>query len=419
MKNMEKKVIMLLPPTVFPIPAVGGGAVEQLITHLLDVNETEQRASFVVVSKYDRSAAERKYVHSDVLYLDEDGFVTGYRKRFRFLWMLYCLWLKIFHNHIAERLSGRHHTRMDTYSFQCALLAKLKGVDMVVNELHDFGKDAPMTVFNSIVGPERFFNHIHSVREENLASRRIMNNSISISEYVRDHWVVDRSIPGTHEVLYNCIDVDRFDKAIPPDERRQRRKALGIEDTDFAVIFCGRLIPIKGVEELLTAFEALEEKKKTNIKLLLIGSAAFSNGNNTDFAVRITERAKKSANVIPIGYVPNSELPLYYALADAQVVPSTCQEGAGLVAIEGMAAGLPLIITKSGGMPEYAAAEASVQLPIDAQLSVNLMETIEKLADDPALCGKLGRAGKKHAKNFSREAYYTGFLDIAERACGK
>lgn len=411
--KQKKKTIMLLPPMVFPIPAVGGGAVEQLITHLLDVNEVENRAKFIVVSKYDQQAASVSYQNSEIFYLNQDGFVIGYERWFHCLWILYRLWLKLFHNRIVGRLFRRQHVRMDTYSFQCAILAKMKHVDAVVNELHDFGHDTPMTVFNKVVGSEHFYNHIHSVRKESLHSRRIINNSISISQYVRTHWVVDPSIPGKNEVLFNCIDVDKFRCNMPEMERFTRRQALGIQKDDFVVIFCGRLVPEKGVQPLMDVFDRLATSN-SSIKLLLIGSAAFSNGNCTDFSKQISERAECNPNVIPLGYVPNAQLPEYYAIADAQVVPSTCQEGAGLVAIEGMSAGLPLIVTRSGGMTEYVGKSTSIQLSLDEDLPLNIEKAILRLANDPELCKTLGDAGKKRAGQFSRESYYNGFLYIVD-----
>ncbi len=414
--NKSKRVIMILPPTVFAIPAVEGGAVEQLITHLLDVNEIENRVKFILVSKYDERAAKIKYHNSEVLYLSQDGFVMGYEKRFKFMWYMYRLWLKIFHNHIVEKIHVKHHNRMNLYSFQCAILAKQSHVDFVVNELHDFGNDAPMDIFNSIVGRDRFYNHIHSVREENLASRHIISNSISISEYVRNHWVVDQSIQGRNEVLYNCIDVGQFRRELTSLERLERREALGISEEDFLLIFCGRLAPEKGVEQLIRSFDLLYSNSEKNIKLLLIGSAAFSKGNITDFSKEILERANRNPYIIPLGYIPNTELSQYYELADGQIVPSVCQEGAGIVAIEGMAVGLPLIITKSGGLPEYVGDGTAIQLPIDSQLPEHIMEAVKKLSFNSELCRELGDAGKRRVHKFSREAYYNGFLEIVERA---
>lgn len=417
--NKKKRVIMILPPTAFSIPAVEGGAVEQLITHLLDVNEIENRVKFILVSKYDEQAAKIEYHNSEVLYLSQDGFVRGYEKRFKFMWYMYCLWLKIFHNHLVEKIYVKHYNRMDLYSFQCAILAKQSHVDFVVNELHDFGNDAPMDIFNSIVGRDRFYNHIHSVREESLASRQIIRNSISISEYVRKHWVVDRSIQGRNEVLYNCIDIGQFQRKLTSRERLERREALGISEEDFLLIFCGRLAPEKGVEQLINSFDLLYSNSEKNIKLLLIGSAAFSKGNITNFSKKMLERANRNPYIISLGYIPNTELSQYYELADGQIVPSVCQEGAGIAAIEGMAVGLPLIITKSGGLPEYVGDGTAIQLPIDSRLPEHIMEAVKKLASNSELCGKLGNAGKRRVHKFSREAYYTGFLEIVERAIGE
>lgn len=413
--KQKKKAIMLLPPLQFPIPAVGGGAVEQLITHLLDINEIEQQVKFVIVSIYDERAAKIQYQHSEVRYLDENGFVMGYQKRFRILWMLYCAWLKVFHNHIAEKLFIKPCIRMDQYRFQCYVLAKINRVDSIVNELHNMGHDTPLEVFNSLVGRKHFFNHIHTVREENLRSRHAINNSISISDYVRRNWVVDQTIPGRNEVLYNCIDVERFGKELGQDERTKLRRKLGINDHDFLIIFCGRLVWFKGVKELLEAFDMLEAQQKRHIKLLLIGSEAFSQGNIEEFSKEMSAKARNNPQVIPMGYIPNEDLPTYYALADAQIVPSIWQEGAGLVAIEGMAAGLPLIITKSGGMVEYVGEEAAIQLPIDEQLPTHIAQAVCRLAEDPQLCKKLGKAGKLRAQRFSREAYYSDFLKILEQ----
>ena len=142
-------------------------------------------------------------------------------------------------------------------------------------------------------------------------------------------------------------------------------------------MFCGRFIPVKGINELLNAFEIIENKR---IKLLLIGSANFSSPEETVFSKQIVDRSKRMDNVIYIGYIPNEQLPEYYASADVLAVPSVWEEGAGLVAIEGMASGLPLIITQSGGMVEYVSDECGIKLPIDSELSNNLANSIVELS---------------------------------------
>ena len=60
------KTILLLPALSFPIPAVKGGAVEQLITYLLEVNERFGDVRFIVLSKYDEDAIQYSYKNSKV-----------------------------------------------------------------------------------------------------------------------------------------------------------------------------------------------------------------------------------------------------------------------------------------------------------------------------------------------------------------
>ena len=120
-------------------------------------------------------------------------------------------------------------------------------------------------------------------------------------------------------------------------------------------------------------------------------------------------------NVIPLGYIDYGKIHEYYAISDIAVVPSICPEGAGLVAIEGMASGLPLVITKSGGMPEYVIDEAAIKLDVSDNLASDLAKAISYLADNKEKRVKMGAAGRKHSVKFSNNAYYHNFLDIVKR----
>ena len=88
------------------------------------------------------------------------------------------------------------------------------------------------------------------------------------------------------------------------------------------------------------------------------------------------------------------------------------EEGAGLVAIEGMANGLPLIITKSGGMPEYTGKECAIILDRDEKLTDNIADSILKLFDDADLRQKMSLAGIERSKLFSKEKYFANYMNI-------
>ena len=125
-------------------------------------------------------------------------------------------------------------------------------------------------------------------------------------------------------------------------------------------------------------------------------------------------RAEKMGNVIYLGYIPNAKMQDYYAVSDMMVIPSIWQEGAGLVTIEGMAAGLPLIITDSGGMVEYVNDECAIKVPINDDLPRNLAAQIERLSGDAALRKEMGEAGKARAKRFNPKSFYDSYVRIVK-----
>lgn len=406
----KKKTVMLIPPMGLPIPAVGGGAVEQLITHLLDVNEIENKVNIIAVSKNDEQAAKHEYKNSKVYYYHMDRQKFDGLSLSKTMWNFYRLWLKIFYNRITSKIFKKKIVRMDFYLFQLYRIAKIEKVDYVIIE--GGWELLKYAVFKELLGKERVFLHLHASSVENLSLRQVINNSISISEYVRNMWVKDKSIPGTNVVLYNGIDIRKFQTIISNEMRDIKRKQIGVLNDECLVLYCGRIIPEKGVEQLLSAFDLLSGKK---IKLLLIGNVDFSTNKSTDFFVKIKNKAQSNPNVIMLGYIPNDQLPEYYALADIQVIPSIWQEGAGLVAVEGMASGLPLIVTQSGGMVEYVNSDTAIQVPINSELPQNLALSIKMLANDKVKRETMRNAGLQRAKLFSRENYYKKFVEIFDK----
>lgn len=400
------KTIFLIPSINLPIPCVKGGAVEQLITYLLEENERFGNARLIVLSKYDEDAAKRKYNNSSIYYFDTDSYDCDSAKGFEFCWKVYKLWCKLAKNSLVRKLFPRAEEPLGKYHYLCRYIAKKERVDAISIE----GQwEEPFVFLNKLVGKENLYAHLHAVREENLSLRKQLPNSISISQYVKDQWVRDKSISGKNHVLINAADTEAFDIAITQDKRNNLRKKLGVAENELLLLFCGRMVKIKGIQELLEAFELLSD---IPAKLLLIGSAAFGNSRNTDFEDEINQRISNNKRIIHLGFVHNHELPDIYALADIQIIPTICQEGAGLVAIEGMAAGLPLITTISGGMVEYVTDETAIQLPIDENLPRNIANTVIELYNNPGKRKTMSQSGKARAQLFSKEIYYKNFIKI-------
>ena len=179
----------------------------------------------------------------------------------------------------------------------------------------------------------------------------IYGGVLALSEFIRDDYLQNSSLDRRSAyILYNCIDTERFRPAPPPMALRTR---LGFGPRDFVMLFCGRLEPDKGIHKLM---EALSKLPVPNIRLLIVGSPFFARTQQSPFQRRLEQQAKSLGSRVQFtGYIPNEDLPDYYRLADLCCVPTLVEEAAGLVAVEAMACGRPVLATRSGGMPEYLA----------------------------------------------------------------
>ena len=172
-------------------------------------------------------------------------------------------------------------------------------------------------------------------------------------------------------------------------------------------MFCGRIVEEKGVKELIEAFLQADINKG---RLLIVG--CYNAGSNPDmnYYNQIVNMCNKENNIDYIGYIDNEKIRDYYMLSDILVIPSLCEEAAGLVAIEGMACGTPIVASRSGGMPEYLGSAAII---VEKEgIIENLTKQLNSLSKDSELRERLSLLGKKRAEMFYEERYYFEFMKI-------
>lgn len=104
-------------------------------------------------------------------------------------------------------------------------------------------------------GKVAYHSHLHEKPQKNIYYDYV----ISVSEFCRREWL-DLLPESKVLVLRNGINLSRFKKRLSQDEKTQLRASLGITTDDFIVLYCGRLIPIKGVLELAMAITEIPEK---------------------------------------------------------------------------------------------------------------------------------------------------------------
>ncbi|MFP3919019.1 glycosyltransferase [Lysinibacillus telephonicus] len=166
----------------------------------------------------------------------------------------------------------------------------------------------------------------------------------------RDFQVPDDRI----SVMSMGIDRNVFHQ---PKSKRQAAQNLGMDPERVNFLFVGNIIQEKGVEELIEAFLKLDETYENRASLYCVGST-----KNVSFSTRMKELAAKSKNIHFLEPMPQDKLARYFQAADVFVLPSYI-EGLGLVALEALACGTPVIASDVGGLHYMLQDGAGVLVP--------------------------------------------------------
>lgn len=398
--NPEKKTICLINSCELPVPAVYGGAIETLINILIDQNEIEQKVNFIVVTVYKEEAAalSKKYRHTKFIFLERNEDVD--RKITRVI--------KFFRNGFRKYTKGIIRIPEGWQWFEMVRNYKLRNVqaDYYVAE---GGTYYSFEYFQKKYGRDRVWLHVHHEIFADKLFDKIFGHVIAVSRFALNQYMKDSDLPAVcGKVVYNCVDEELSRERISEQEKHELRAKLGISDEEYVIIYSGRIVPEKGIQELIDAVKSL---KMDHIRLLIAGGIRSALGGVSDYYTQIMKEVDESdGKILYLGYIDNKEMYRYYQMADVQVVPSVWEEVAGLVTIEAMLCGLPLIVTNSGGMVEYVEDDSVIKVERGDALSENIANAIAYLYDHPEEAKQRGLREQEYAKRFSKNRYYDEFL---------
>src|SRR3989344_3165447 len=149
-------------------------------------------------------------------------------------------------------------------------------------------------------------------------------------------------------LIPNGVDIHNFSRQFSYGEMTDLEKKLGIQPDDEVIISASRLVPKNGLDLLIEALALIRDKNPGTVyKLILAGEGPLE--ESLKFRV---ESLKLDKNVIFIGAVDHKELSLYFKISDVFVRPSR-SEGLGSAFLEAMAAGVPIVGTKVGGISDF------------------------------------------------------------------
>lgn len=376
---------------VMPVPAVCGGAIETLITSVVKRYSKEDGLRLTVFSVYHKEAVEAAKKYPEV------RFVWTHTNTF---WNLakHAVFMAV------RALSGKTIRTLQRHYNEIAPVITKEKFDLLIVEGGD-----EQAVIDIAKGYKReqlvFHAHIHYIPNENVVNG--FGHMIGVSEFVTREYLNACKTPVKAHTLKNAIDTDKFNKEVTKDERKEIRKKLGLAEEDFVILFVGRIMQIKGVRELMETVIGLKDK---HIKLMIIGSANFGKTAFSPYAIKVKKLAKENKDcIIFTGYVDNSEVYKYAAAADVQCVPTLAEEAAGLVILEAMAEGLPLIVAKSGGVTEYIDDTAALIIERGV-IAENLKKAISYLKDNPEVRTQMSKNAKIQSQKYGEETYYKNFV---------
>lgn len=200
------------------------------------------------------------------------------------------------------------------------------------------------------------------------------------------------------------VDVSRF----YPIEKDEAKEYIGARAEDCMLLFVGRIEPLKGVATLLKALAVLREQhpvKGREVCLAIIGGEA-----DVDDALLSAEMARLQAlceqlglsdQVEFLGKQPQDELPYYYAAAEIVVVPSH-YESFGMVALEAMACGTPVVASQVGGLA-YLVKDGVTGYHVPSQDPQALAARLAALLNDPALHKQMSEQAVEYAQEYTWE----------------
>ncbi|MGB9201636.1 glycosyltransferase family 4 protein [Methanobacterium sp.] len=193
-------------------------------------------------------------------------------------------------------------------------------------------------------------------------------------------------------VIPNGINIDEVTTNLTKEESRIK---LGLPLETKIILFFGSLVPYKGPDILLKAFKVIK-KEFPDVKLIFAGRGQM--------LVELRDMAKKfdiEDDVIFLGFVEEEDKALYYKSADIFSLPSTnMAESFGIVNLEAMASGVPLVGSNLGGIPDiiHEGENGLLAKPCDYQ---SLANSLLKLLKDDDLRLKMGNNGKRMVADYS------------------
>ncbi len=222
-----------------------------------------------------------------------------------------------------------------------------------------------------------------------------LDGRIAVSPVARDY--INKSFPAEYTIIPNGIDTHHFNNGVKPLDEFCDGKAN--------IVFVSRFEKRKGFDYLLEAYRLLKPEIPES-RLIAVGPG-----------IRLRKKYEKRArqqglkDVHFTGYVNFADLPRYYKSADVVCFPATGWESFGIVLLEAMSVGKPIIASNINGF-NAVLSDGVDGIAVSPKNPWQLAEAIVKLVNDRDLCRQMGEKGKEKAMNYDWGVLARRLLDF-------
>lgn len=407
--------LAIFSPNIFPIPAVSGGAVEELVTYIIEENEVHHKYDI------DLYTVDNAHKLSNVKYKYTRIFVVKYqldKKRDNFYNLLNKVLIRLPKGRAISNFSQTLTKNYISNYYDAVLVEDNRQVfNSIVKKIKH--EKLYFHVHDDITPPEKnsnFFStllhpaNLHMINGIIDSSFRI----ITVSHYLEERF---KAFGAKNTVtLYNAIKKDDLHLA---DEKKKKvlRKKYNITKSDVVFTYIGRFAKDKGLDRFLSSLNFLESS--VNIKILIVGKKWGDSDYENTYVQKLKSIQKKlpielQKKIIFTGYIDHEEIGNIYSISDCIVIPSR-QEAFGMVALEAISMGVPVIASKVGGIPEVLG-NSGLLIKNNNRFESNLAQALKKVSIDSSLRLKMSTMGKKRSNSFvhTKKEYFMQFSKIVK-----
>ena len=370
-----------------------------LNAHLLSFSQSYRRAG---VSRYIQSLLTHlPQVDHDLDYVcflgDSRAHYPGWRERYS-RWRTEAPPARILWEQLAQPWAARRE-KLDLLHVPAYVGPIQRSCPLVVTIL-----DLSFYVYPELFRP---FNRMYLQK----LTRRTVERAqgiIAISKSTRDDLVRILGVPEERvTVVLNGVGQDML-PIESQEQLRDLRRRHGLPER--MILFLGTLEPRKNISTLLEAYSLLRDRRAVPHHLVIAGGKGWY----YEEIYATVERLGLQDKVIFPGYVPQSELALWYNVADLFVYPSL-YEGFGFPPLEAMACGTPVVVSNTSSLPEVVGDAGLVVDPLDAHA---LATAISDLLNDPTRYRTFQKASLSRAKRFSWRTTAANTANLYHRILG-